>query len=326
MFGMPMAQPGIDTQYGGGQVPPDESIDDTTAPSENALNGYVPRTAISTQLTNTLGNMPMRPQPSGLRNVAASIASLGAGAGAQGIAGGQPIGFSYNPDRAEKAYNDVNYGDYDNKMNDFQNQVKSLALGANEEDRANAGEVKRLYGEAKNDVDQQKVAVAQQRADSYQYAQEVKEKAETDKHESYMEKLKNDVAKADKAFAVANENLRIKGKTADNLNAYHMAQLAQVNARHATVVADLEFKHEQSKRRNDAYIERQRILNAGSPGSPKTTTTEMEYNAAGQGTKKTVKSGPTQNLVPVYDKDGNPGFVPADKVDEFIRDHGGSRQ
>ena len=153
--------PGVnDPSNGTGMGPGMQSIGGDMMPPANvqndSLDTYQPRTAISDQLTSHLANMPIRPEASNLRKIGASIAGFGAGGGAQAVVGGQPIGYSYNPDKAKKASDEVEFGNFDNQLNDWQNQIKALGIGANEEDRANAGEVKRLAGNAKNDIDQQK--------------------------------------------------------------------------------------------------------------------------------------------------------------------------
>src|SRR6185295_13859300 len=101
LFPQPMAQPGLDTYSNSADtmMPPLSGLDNTPAPDTNSnlLEAFQPRHTISDQYTSALSSMPQRPQPGALRNVAAAIAGMGAGASAQGISGGQPIGFKYDP-------------------------------------------------------------------------------------------------------------------------------------------------------------------------------------------------------------------------------------
>ena len=314
--------PGVNDPSGGTGVGP--GMQPPIQPNDT-LDTYQPRTQISDQLTSHLANMPIRPEASNLRKIGASIAGFGAGGGAQAVVGGQPIGYSYNPDKAKKASDEVEFGNFDNQLNDWQNQIKALGIGANEEDRANAGEVRRLAGNAKNDIDQQKVEVAQQRADSYQQNADTKIKEETDKHEFSMQKLRDNVETADKKLALAKQNYELKKNSTEAMQAYHDAELASIGARREAQTADDKFKLEDQKRRTDSQIEHQRILNE-SIKSGKTTDTSLTYDAAGNVTGKRVTSGPAQGKTRMLSSDGVTQVdVPNDKVDDFIKNYGGKR-
>lgn len=270
-----MAQPGIDTS---------RLIDNTSPDDTNTelLNSYQPRTAISDQLTSTLGNMPERPVPSRLRHIGAAIAGLGAGASPIGIAGGQPIGFKYNPLAADAARDKVNYGDFDNAMTDFQNKVKSLALGANEEDRANAGEVKRIAGDEQRNINQQKADILQQQADTA-----------TEKNRNIYEVKKQEnirkVAEADSKLTLAKQKLDQNQENIDNLKEYHKAQLASIDARRRAQTDDDAFKLEETKRIHDAQIKRMEALNNKSDVKERESTTEL-IDANGNVTTDSAKA------------------------------------
>lgn len=319
LFGQPMAQPGIDTYSG--SMPPIEPMG-----SGNELDTYQPRTAISSQLTSELGNMPIRPQPGMMRRIGASLAGFGAGANAQGIDHGQPIGFKFNPAAADLASDKVKYGDFDNQLSDWQNKVKSLSLGATEEDRANAGEITRLKNEAANDINQQKVGVAQQRADAYDKSMEVKELAEQNKHETAMAKIKANIEKADAQLALAKQKHEVNKKNTEFMQEFHNAELAARAAREEFHQKDAEFRNEQLQRRVDSTVERNKILNQSSSGSGKETTSSYEYDDQGRPKRKKVISGPAQGRVRMLTKDGDEVDIPENKVDDFIKNYGGKRK
>src|SRR5258706_9649680 len=94
-----------------------------SSPNNDSLDTYQPRTDISSKLTSALGDMPIRPEPGMLRRIGAGIAGFGAGGSAQGIVGGQPIGYKYDPKAADFASNKVEYGDFDTQLNDWQNKI-----------------------------------------------------------------------------------------------------------------------------------------------------------------------------------------------------------
>jgi YD repeat-containing protein len=294
-----MAQPGLDTYSDSASsmnfAPPTSPVDNTPDPStaSNLLNAYQPRHAISDQLTSTLAAMPQRPIPGKLKELGASIAGAGAGASPVGIVGGQPIGFKFNPIAADQASDKVKYGDFDNKLNDWQNQVKALGIGATEEDRANAGEVTRLKNEATNEVNLKKAAIAQQRADAYTTNAETKIKEEADKHEYSMKKLNDAVAQADAKLALAKQNFELKKNSTEAMAEYHKAELASIAARREAQTENDKFKLEDQKRRTDSIIGRNKILNEATQNKtgPTTETTEVTYNKEGQATGKTVTKG-----------------------------------
>ncbi len=318
--------PGVNDPSGGTGVGPGMMTSANVSPSIPDLDSYQPRTTISNKLTATLGDMPVRPDPSNLRKVGAAIAGFGAGGSAQAVVGGQPIGYKYDPKAADLASDKVKFGDFDNQLNDWQNQVKALGIGANEEDRANAGEVRRLAGNAKNEIDQQKIDVANKRADAYQQNADTKIKEEADKHEYSMQKLRDAVATADKKFAQLQKDYEVKKNNSEWLREYHQAELASIAARRAAQTEDDKFKLEDQKRRTDAQVELSRIRGEALK-SGKETDTNYVYGPDGTTIiSKRVKSGIVQKMVPVIDKNGMSGSVPEDKVDEFIRDHGGKRQ
>lgn len=289
------------------------------------LDSYQPRTAISDKLTSTLGNMPVRPDPSNLRRIGAAIAGFGAGGGAQAVVGGQPIGYKYDPKAADLASDKVKYGDFDNQLNDWQNQIKALGIGANEEDRANAGEVRRLAGNAKNEIDQGKLEIANKRADAYQQNADTKIKEETDKHEFSMQKLRDAVATADKKLALAKQNYELKKNSTEAMQTYHNAELASIAARREAQTEDDKFKLEDQKRRTDAQVELNRIKGEALT-SGKTTDTTLQYDKAGNVTGKRVTSGPAQGKTRMQVSDGSLVDIPNDKVDDFIKNYGGKRQ
>jgi hypothetical protein len=284
----PMAQPGLDTYSNSGLTNPEpvENVDNA-----DLMNQYQPKHAISDQLVSKLGSMPERPVPGRLRSIGAALAGFGAGSSAQGIVGGQPIGYKYDPRMADIASDKVKYGDFDNQLNDWQNQVKALGIGATEEDRANAGEVTRLKNNATNEINQQKVDVARQRADSYQQSIEVKEKAETDKHEFAMKKLADNVAQADKKLMLAKQNYELKKTSTEAMQAYHNAELASIAARREAQTEDDKFKREQLQRKNDSIIERNRILNEATSmksGATEKQTSTSIFDANGKLTDRKV--------------------------------------
>lgn len=287
-------------------------------------NSYEPRHQISDQLTDTLGNMPERPVPGRLRNIGAAIAGMGAGANAQGIVGGQPIGFKFDPRMANIASDQVKFGDYDNKLNDWQNKVKALGIGATEEDRANAGEVTRLRNEATNDINQQKVDVARQRADAYQQNADTKITEEANKHETAMAKLKAKIVESDEKLMLAKKNYELKKNSTEAMQAYHNAELASIAARREAQTEDDKFKLEDQKRRTDSIVERNKILNEST--SMKSGATEKEtstsiYDSTGKITdRKVIRTGPTQDKVTMIGKDGKSYLIPKNKIEQAKKD------
>jgi hypothetical protein len=283
--------PGVNDPSGGTGIGPGmNQPPDINEMSPVDLNNYQPRTAISDQLTQRLSEMPIRPQPGMLRRIGAGIAGFGAGSSAQGIVGGQPIGYKFDPKAADLASDKVKYGDFDNQLNDWQNQVKALGVGANEEDRANAGEVKRLANNAKNDIDQQKVEVARQRADSYQQNADTKIKEETDKHEYSMQKLADAITNNDKKLALAQKEMESKNRSRESMAAYHDAEIQGMRLRDQYRAADAEGKLKLNQLRTDSTIEYNRIRSEALQ-SGKQTDTNLTYDAAGNVIGKRVTSG-----------------------------------
>lgn len=320
--------PGInDPSNGSGMGPGMQSFNEpNVAPDiSSSLDSYQPRTDISSKLTSTLGNMPIRPDPSNLRKIGAAIAGFGAGGSPMTVSGGQPIGYKYDPKSADIASDKVKYGDFDNQLNDWQNQVKALGIGATEEDRANAGEVKRLAGQAKTDIDQQKVDVANRRADAYQQNADTKIKEEADKHEYSMKKLSDNIATADKKLALAKQNYELKKNSTEAMQAYHDAELASIAARREAQTEDDKFKLEDQKRRTDAITELSRIRGEALKSGKQTDTT-LNYDSSGNVTGKKVVSGPVRGKTRMMSADGNLVDIPDDKVDDFIKNYGGKRQ
>jgi hypothetical protein len=288
---------------------------DVTSDISSGLDSYQPRTAISDKLTARLGEMPVRPEPGMLRRIGASIAGFGAGGGAQAVVGGQPIGYKYDPKAADFASNKVEYGDFDNQLNDWQNQIKALGIGANEEDRANAGEVKRLAGNAKNEIDQQKIDVANKRADAYQQNADTKIQEEKDKHEYSMQKLRDNIATAEKKLALAKQNYELKKNSTEAMQAYHDAELASIAARREAQTEDDKFKLEDQKRRTDSTIEYNRIRGEALQ-SGKVTDTSVTMDKNGNPIAKRVVTRPGGTSQTLTDPDGNShdvtGWTPND--------------
>lgn len=282
---------------------PDSISSDSVSPSIPDLSTYQPRTAISDKLTQRLGEMPVRPEPGMLRKIGASIAGFGAGGSPQAVVGGQPIGYKYDPKAADVASDKVKYGDFDNQLNDWQNQIKALGIGANEEDRANAGEVKRLTGNAKTEIDQQKVDVANRRADAYQQNADTKIQEETDKHEFSMQKLRDAVATADKKLALAKQNYELKKNSTEAMQAYHNAELASIAARREAQTEDDKFKLEDQKRRTDAQIELSRIRGEALQ-SGKVTDTSVTMDKNGNPIAKRVVTRLGSTAQTLTDPDG----------------------
>jgi YD repeat-containing protein len=315
---------GIPDPAQGGNMGPGMMPSSPESDISSGLDNYQPRTAISDKLTSTLGNMPVRPEPGMLRRIGASIAGFGAGGSAQGIAGGQPIGYKYDPKSADIASDKVKYGDFDNQLNDWQNQVKALGVGANEEDRANAGEVKRLAGNAKNEIDQQKVDVANKRADAYQQGQDTKEQGEINKHEYFMQKLSDKVDEDNAKLALAYKKYELSAKTTADLTERHKAQDAAKESKDAWQKADAEFKQEQLKRKNDSTIEYNRIRSEALK-SGKETDTNVTYDAAGNRTGVRTITAPVRGKTRMMSADGKLVDIPDDKVDDFIKNYGGKK-
>ncbi len=291
--GANLAQPGLDTY----SSPEMNTSNPMPIQADNAdlMNQYQPRHSISDQLTSTLGDMPERPVPGRLRNIGAALAGFGVGSNAQAVVGGQPIGFKFNPQAADYASDKVKYGDFDNQLADWQNKVKSLGIGATEEDRANAGEITRLKNNATNEINQQKVDVANKRADAYQQNADTKIKEEADKHEYSMQKLRDNVESADKKLVLAKQNFDLKKNSTEAMQAYHNAELASIAARREAQTEDDKFKLEDTKRRTDSILERNKILNEAIQG--KETDTSVTYDKAGNVVGKKVTSGLRQSVI-----------------------------
>jgi len=131
-------------------------------------------------------SFPQRPQPSRLQRIFAGLAS-GAGAAPVAVVGGQPIGGISNPQVGNAAAEDILYGDYNRKINDFETKAKFLepAMQAERYQNANMqsmannelqremqaanlrlGERKQAEVERKNQTEEQ---IKQQRANIYQF-------------------------------------------------------------------------------------------------------------------------------------------------------------
>lgn len=312
-----MAMPGLDTSRLDTPDMPDNTQPDDS--NTNLLSQFQPKTTNSDRLTEALGNMPERPTPSRLRQIGASIAGLGAGSSAMGISSGQPIGFKFNPASADLARDKVNYGDFDNQLNDYQNKIKTLALGANEEDKANAGEVKRIAGEEQRNINQQKADILQQIADTL--AEKNKNIYETKKAENLRK-----VGEADAKLALAKQALDLKKDSIEALQDYHKAELASIDARRKAQTEDDAFKLDETKRMHDAQIARLKVLNDNT-GAGKEADTSYTYDKQGNITGRKTVTKPASGMVRMLAKDGKTEVdVPSNKVDDFINNYGGSRK
>jgi hypothetical protein len=231
--------------------------------------------------------MPQRPVPGKLRQLGASLAGLGAGSSAMGISDGQPIGFKFNPTQADLATDKVNYPDYDNKLNDWITQTKALGLGANEEDKANLNEAKRLAGNADRDIKQQKLDLDQQKID-------IAWTKEKDIFETRKREDADKVAMADAKLAVAKRKVEIEGENVANMKLYHQAEIESRNARteaqktiadehlaefkmqNAKQMAEIAFRREQAAR--ETNVTRTYDQNTGLPISQTSTTRPLPAN------------------------------------------------
>jgi hypothetical protein len=279
------SQPSMMPQPIGADSPINPSLVNTEAasvPPDTGMDSYIPRHSISDKYTAGLENPPVDQSLSKWRRLA-GIVSGGLMAGTSGdIAGGVKLGEHVQDYPNEKA------------RNEYYDRMKLLGIGATEEDKANAGEVSRLYKEAQTNIGQQKADIAQQRADSYQQAQDTKELAETQKHETAMTKLKNAVEMADAKLAFANKKLSLDQNNKDAILEFKRAELDSKNARHDVEKADLEFKQGQLERRTTSIEERNKILNETNRNAPRTTTQDL-YDPTGKSLgKKVTKTGPTQ--------------------------------
>jgi hypothetical protein len=319
--GANMAQPGLDTYSNSADSMSSPSPDNTPPSDTNSdlLDQFQPRHTITDQYTNALANMPQRPQPGMLRNIAAGIAGMGAGAGAQGISGGQPIGFKYDPRMADIASDKVKYPDYDNQLQDWQNQVKALGLGATEEDRANLNEAKRLAGNADRDIKQQAVDVKQQQID-------INWKKEQDIYNTKYREETDKVATADANLMQKKRKLDLEGESIANLKEFQQAEIASRNARiNAQKIFD-DHKIEELKMNHEkqmAEMERKYL--------PKYTNTTATYNEAGQVTGRQSVTGPVRGNVRMVRPNPSTGVdeeidVPENKVQDFIDNYGGRRK
>ncbi len=311
-----------DPSQGTGIGPGMQPQPDIQAPMNN---GYNPRTAISSQLTDALGNMPQRPDVGMMKNIAAKIAGLGAGANAQGISGGQPIGFKYNPREAELASDEVKYGKYNNEMSDFQNRVKALGIGANEEDRYNTNERIRTNNAQTQEVNRQKADILQQRADAFDQQVAIADRKENDIHETKMADLDRKIKEADAKLELAKVKLGQGQQSIDNLKAFHDAQINSLNARHNADLAQKNHQLDEAKRMNDSRIERNKILNSKTAGTNESETEQVIRDEKGNITgSKVTKKGPLTKTNIITDPKTNKQYdtstwSDADKANAALR-------
>src|SRR5260221_3578412 len=305
----PMAMPGIDTsrldQTSNLPNPDVPSGLNTAPPNFNtSANAYYPRTQISSQLTGALTNMPVRPEPGKLRNVAASIAGLGGGSSAMGISGGQTIGFRFDPTNAARAENQVKYGDFNNQMQDWENQVGALSKGAAEEDRANTNERIRINNAETQEINRQKAQILQQRADALDKQTETNRIKEKDIHDTKMADMNRKIQEADAKLAVAKQNLTLRGQSIANLKAYHDAEIASIGARRLAQTEDDKFKLEDMQRLHTGQLERMKILNEKTVQDKNYAQETDVYDAQGNIKESAIKRrgplSPASNIITDY--------------------------
>lgn len=319
--GANLAQPGLDTYSDSASSMNQAPSDNTPPPTANQdlLDQFNPRHAITDQYTQALSNMPQRPVPGKLRNVAAAMAGLGAGSSPQGIAGGQPIGFKYDPRMTDIASDKVKYPDYDNQLQDWQNQVKALGLGATEEDRANLNEAKRLAGNADREIKEQGINIKQQQVD-------INRKKENDIYETKKREGLDKIAQADKVLTMRQKELELKGKTLETQAAWHQAATAANQAR--TEMERIEHEHKISVQQMN---HEEAMANLEKKYLPKYTNTTATYNEAGQVTGRQSVTGPVRGNVRMIRPNPSTGVdeeidVPENKVQDFIDNYGGRRK
>lgn len=140
-----------------------QSLDASNNPATNSPapnSGFAPQLEMYNRLASSLDQMPVRPDLSKTQRVLAGLSSLAAGTSAQGIVGGQPIGFKFDPTKANEAGNEFLFNDYYNKLADWKTKTDTLSKAANEERQANA-----------MGINAEKLKISQQRADAYSWKQ-----------------------------------------------------------------------------------------------------------------------------------------------------------
>jgi len=120
------------------------------------------------QLQQLLQSMPQRPQPTGLQRVLASISGLAASR-PQGISGGQPIGFDFNPLEANKISDNQLYGDYNKQLGDWEDKFKATKDVAGLDIKGKNLDRQVMGNLLKNQTDSENIKIRQQRANVYEY-------------------------------------------------------------------------------------------------------------------------------------------------------------
>lgn len=316
--GANLAQPGLDTSNldpSANMPSVDNTPDDST--NQDLLSQFTPRHDITDQYTQSLTNMPQRPVPGGLRRVGAAIAGLGAGSSPQGISGGQPIGFKFNPAAADLASDKVNYPDYDNQLQDWMNKTKALGAGATEEDRANLNESRRLAGNADREIKQQAVEIKLKQV-------AINEKKENDIYETKKREGLDKITQADKVLAMRQKELELKGKTLETQAAWHQAATAAAQAR--TEMERIEHEHKitvigLNHEKEMAALEQKNL--------PKYTNTQVTYDDQNRPISRSSTTGPIRGNVRMGRMvNGQEQIVdvPENKVQDFIDNYGGYRK
>jgi len=129
----PMApyQEGSYNPYGTSDMPTVRD-DPTTNPD------YQPSHQMFDELVAGINNFPQRDTgQSKWRQLGAALMGMGAGSSAQAVSGGQPIGFKYDPMKAQQASDRFMYPNYYKQMEDYEPKMKLLQEAANDEEQQN---------------------------------------------------------------------------------------------------------------------------------------------------------------------------------------------
>lgn len=204
--------------------------------------------------------------PSKTRRLLGAIAGFGAGLLPVGISGGQPIGARFDPAAANYATSQVEDEPLKKATTAYDTRAKALQAGANVEEKLVGNErglaalqEREQSNQRLRDIQQQRADFARDKENTENQRKIAEDKQKSDKAVADAEAK---AAEADRKAAQFQQKFQADQENRDNINKWHEAQLAAIQARAELTNAQHEAQLAETKRKTDAEIENQRGLRA----------------------------------------------------------------